>query len=458
MARRDEIQARLEAVKEFFYDKQGEKFTLREVMDALVERGDAHLFAAEAQANKRKERARNKPQAEEGASEEMGLGGAAAAERKRRKRRVKTDEELMALAQLQQLKRSLEELEGKTSSKSKLGGDQMRPCYLVKTSRKIGSLAEPVWKASKQLVAEREDLDVEKFSGWTALKAVSGVLDWTMPLKVQEDVKEYRREAEEKFKDLRTTSPTVRWLDALLLRPSTYHFFMSQQIDDHVRSVVEDAIMLKRKVRLLLDPADENEPFGGEAVKVSISRYILTLPNIPEILVYPHYEGVDRYGDRSEIVECLRIPLSKIKEATLLDEEAEFRPIYLYREKGELESVLTQYGRAREWTEGSDVAELRVEPGLMSRWSGTWIHKNMEVIGTDLEGWVVCRLRYPKVREKYHGWSDFGDDLFDFLAQYAFSVEILSPENQRRRFWRDSLRRAAMYNDAQVDFVPGDDD
>lgn len=445
MARRDQVQERASAVKQFFAEHPGQKFTLREVMSGLAENGDAELFTAHANENKRGRRTtRGNPQAllVEPASRDAGS----------RSRKEKSSPELKELAQLRKLKRCLEELDqeaGRTGSEGGVRLDRSR--YLIRSKRRNGKTTEVVWQADGSLVRETLEREIEAFSGWMALRAVRGVLGWSMPRRVQEELGEYLEVAEEKFGELKVTSCTGRWLNALVLRPATYHYFMSQHVDLQVRGLIEDAIMLRKKVRLRLDPADDGNPFGETEKSVSISHYMLTLPDLPEILVCPHHQEMDRFGDLSGFVECLRLPLSKIRSATLLEEDAFFPPPYQERVNEELADA-----PGLDWQDatkqGNEVAELRVAPWLMGRWSGTWMQRNLEVIGIDLDDWFVCRIEYPRPRPKLHQWSDHGDDLFDFLSQYAAGIEVLSPRGERNRF----RRRAMLEADKYVQARPGE--
>lgn len=436
------VQRRLEAVKHVFAENPGTRFTLREVLDALCASGYGILFAAEASENKRKPRVKKDDQAAAGHQDV----GVSSGKKKRPPRKPKSEARLNEEARLRRVKRCLETLEGKTPASSTGGIEETVPTYLVRSKKMIAGKDELVWSASKVLEEEFQARELDAFSGWAALRAVREILGWVMPEAVQSEVDMYLEEAEEKFSDLKANGYTARWLNSLTLRPATYHYFTAQHVDLRIKEAIEQAIMLNKRVRLTLDPEDEGSPWESSSENVSVYRYVLTLPDTPEILVLPHYEGTDRMGDLSEIVECLRIPLSKIKDAVLLDESADFPPRYHALAKDELGQ--TDFRLPRQTGE-MDVAELRVAPWLMSRWLGTWIYRNMEVIGIDLEGWSVCRLTYPRPRRKLHEWSDFGDDLFYFLSAYASGVEVLSPPHQRRRFKKGAIAGAAMYMDGR---------
>ena len=449
MSGRGKVQRRMEAVKQVFAESPGRKFTLRELLDALCAGEHQVLFMVEGSTNKRRPHAQKGGDAVAGSLEnDASSGRVENGGRKRGPPKPKSEARLNEEAQLQRVKRCVEELERSVPVSSAAGIEQARPAYLIRSRRMNSGKGELVWSSSEALEKEFMSRELDAFSGWAALRAVRDILGWVMPRAVQAEVNMYLEEAEDKFGDLKANGHTARWLNSLTLRPAAYHYFLAQHVDRRIKETIEEAIMLKKKVRLTLDLDDEGCPWDVASENASIYRYVLTLPNIPEIVICPHYEARFEDDDLPNLVECLRIPLSKIQDVVILDESAEFpQP---YHALAERELGAAGFGVPSQDGE-TDVAELRVASWLMSRWMGTWIHKNLEIIGIDLEGWYVCRLVYPRPRRKFHEWSDFGDDLFDFLSMHASGVEILSPPEDRQRFKDGAIASADRYQDENND-------
>ncbi len=339
------------------------------------------------------------------------------------------------------IRRDLKEMEGKEVER-----DQRLKEQGGRTPARSGAPPSNAdyWKFMSRESEKTEELD--KYVAFIALRTLSEVLDWSLPETLVTDLQAITRRAKERLKHSMASNPndpTTRWLSSLRLR-AAYSYFETQQIDPDVRDIVALAITEKKKAAMRLNAGDLG-PFPPGLFKVSISHYILTLPDSPWIMVWPH--ECAGYDDPRSDSESFLIPLAQILEITILpDEEAEWPGDFSPKtfKRPEVSAVPDDAWKS---------LEFRMSPYLDEKLIGTWLHKKLHegggIIGIDDEGWLVCRISYPPPGPSETEWEDERSDLFSFLRKHLEDVEILAPYFMRMKS-RAELKEAFMrYEDCQ---------
>jgi hypothetical protein len=287
------------------------------------------------------------------------------------------------------------------------------------------------WKATSASYEE----EVDRLISLTALGLFQQLMADAVPLYVQKDLRRVLKEAEKAMAVLPSESMTLRWLKALRLsRP--YPYFLTPVIDPDVRSAVEDAIGRKQKLRIEMKVG----PFGpwppGAAV-VSVSHFVMALPDRPTIVVWREDEPLEPWPDGTP--RPYELPLESITSADVLEVPAFFPDGH---EPTLGQPPVAERPRGADWIR----FELRVDPLFEEYLIGKWIAVHWEPLGRDESGWLVCRVTVPDWPPKE--WMGESDDFVSFLEQNAQYIEVLSPFDVREKMRRDAEEIVARYADA----------
>ncbi len=325
-----------------------------------------------------------------------------------------------------------------------------------------------LWTAAPVLTTQIDSIDlVDQLITFSALRVFRDLLEPAFPLKMQEDLLKVYAAAEalDKPGDIQDD----RWVNALRLR-TPYHYFSSPQISGDVRDEIERAVLTRKKIRLTVQVGDFGPWPEGEAV-VSISHFVLTLPDKPAVVVWRDDEvgHVRARGLSNEYV----IALETIVTAVVIDDENAHWP------DGYEPRNIRAPQRTLVPNESWETIEFRASPYIMEFWIGTWIDyqlwprdvgtqrtssvpliesrsisqiaagvcRNSGIIGIDDEGWSVCRITCPKANVSE--WGEEGDDFLEYLSRYSEDVEILAPYVARCRIQARASRLLLRYENCQ---------
>jgi hypothetical protein len=281
-------------------------------------------------------------------------------------------------------------------------------------TRQNCTLRTGMWLAGEKSYEE----DLDRLVTFVAVHVFFDIFKSALPLDMRLDIKDVLDRAKTRVASLSSETTTMRWLRALKVE-KPYHYFETPIIDGDVRSVVEQAIVHRRKVRLSVSTGPWGPWPDGPAV-VSVSHYLLRLPDRPSVVVWrddnkdiPRQRNKPRY---------FIIALETILDAELLDESASWP----YEQ---------QISIAEEPTDGPDetwqTIEFRASSYQMEKWIGTWLFHRIEIIGIDDEGWSICRVACPDWEDS--DWAEQRDNLLEYLDRFQDEVEILAPYGARRR-------------------------
>ena len=334
------------------------------------------------------------------------------------------------------------QLLGKGESKSDLRTlqrdlDDLEVKGFVREFERKGNLEKRsgLWLAGE--TSYEEDLD--RLVTFVAVNVFFDLFKSALPLDMRVDIKDVLDRAKGKVAAMSSENTTMRWLRSLKVE-KPYHYFEAPIIDGDVRSVIEQGIVHRQKVRLTVSVG----PFGpwpeGSAV-VSISHYILKLPDRPSIVVWRDDDkDVERPNNQPTYYV---LAMETITDAELVDERASWPP-------GQEPRIVSEPSQkpTSDWL----AFEFRASRYQMERWIGTWLLSNLKIIGFDDEGWAVCRIACPawEIGE----WGGERDNLLEYLASFPEDVELLAPFRAREHFYQRAKRVVALYEDGQE--IPDD--
>ena len=303
-----------------------------------------------------------------------------------------------------------------------------------KAFRTKGDSRTQFWRAKEPLEPELDEI-----AALIALDTIIDSLQWVIPEEIRSDLENARRKAQARVGKMPIHSPEKRWLMALRVQ-APYSDFERPIYDDDVRRNVEKAIKENKQV-LIKYHQWHGVTFEGV---VSITDWIVRLPDEVSIVLWEHAEV--RGNTEVEMpLRAFEIPLNWVESVTLRDEGAHvpsttekkelvYSPLHGVRSHDSLRD-----GKPNGWGDRfRDTYEIRVSPRQMQRWKGLWIEGRLEVLGTDDDGWMVCRFHDA-------GRRGFQRYLFNLRDE----VEVLSPYAVRIDFRKSADRMSAMYANEQ---------
>lgn len=408
MAKSGEIQARRQLIADLFREERDSVHTVDSVLDVLRTHTEMREFWNAFEARQKKSRQKPKRTTSQGA----------AGKRKEKKPIVKSGLDVTSAVRLVQRDLDILEAQGlveavviKEGRKIAVTSDDRRARV---SGAAVGGSAQPLlWRAGRNLA---DDFEVEGVAAAVALKAICGKMAWLVPVDLMTELLEARDRAILRMAKMRSSSPQRRWLAALELETQS-PAFERPMFDDDVRQAIEQAILRRKQLRL---------NFDDKTIVCSVSRFIVKLPDRPVIELWDHAEG-ELWPGGPKGPWCNWVRLETIKKAELLETDA-FWPVLLGEEAA-----------ASKRPHRSMVYELRASPKQMSKWAGTWLLDQMELIGVDSTGWHVCRF------------VDTGEPsgFRRYLGTLGAAVEVLKPLNFRTALAQHFAAAAAMYGNVQ---------
>lgn len=410
MAKSPEIQARRDLIVDILRKEDGSLHKVEYILDVLWEHPNMRAFWEGFKERQQSRNAQGKLQGVNGAKP--------TGKRKSNKQIIKGDFNIFSAVRLVQ--RDLEVLEEQGLVEAVIVREGRRVVVTSddRKSRASGANLQEAtqrlfWREGPELSRQAE---MEGVAACIALDAICGKMAWLVPESLMEELLDARDRAQLRVAQLKTSSPHRRWLAALkLVTPSSA--FERPMFDEDIRQAVEMAIMQRKQVRLMIN---------DRSFVASISRFIVKLPDRPIIEIWEHDDAELWPGGPSDPF-CSWIRLESVQQATLLATNAEW-PVPL----NDVASKSVDRYPAK-------VYEFRASPRQMSKWVGTWLHTQMEVIGEDADGWHTCRYMDTGEPPSFHA----------YLSSLGAQVEVLKPLNFRAALAQHFESAAAMYRDMQ---------
>lgn len=402
MATSAEIQARRDRIAELFREDRNAHLAVKDVLQALLDDPGMRGFWESFEARQRKLRSKSAP--------------AEAKPGKSTGKKPTVERGLDVTSAIRLLQRDLEALEKQGLVEPYVVSDGQRVAAGDRRkSGETGPLAvQPLlWRAGPNLV---DDVDLENVAAVVALDAICGSLSWLIPEALTDDFNDARDRARRSVRKMHKASPPKRWLEALALE-TPFDPFERPLFDEDVRHAVEEAILQQKKLRI---------DFDGRSAVVSVSRFVVKLPDRPIVEVLED-DDTELWPGGPRGPWRLRIRLESITRAELLEEESE----------PNREATLDD--ASQDASPRSIVYEFRASPRQMGRWAGTWMSDLVEEIGVDGDGWSICR------------YVDKGDapGFRRYVSGLGAEVEVLKPMAFRAALAQHYRNAAAMYQDSQ---------
>lgn len=304
-------------------------------------------------------------------------------------------------------------------------------------------LLEHGWAA----IGNRIEEELDRLLSIAAIEVFDRALGPTLPTSLQRGVTallDKRRWAN--LAKLKLKPEESNWLQALKIEPG-YGWMHTPIIDRSVRAGIESAILSRRKawVGTVRQESAVKCNAAGEAL-VSISHFLMLLPDRPAIVVWPSDES-QGLKSLSNARDFYRVwPLEWIQSVRVTNEPAEPREWTSSCHK-------QPDGRSRpdqDWTR----YVLKISPWLIEQMTGTVFLKCLTepalgggLIGRDPKGWGVYRLAAPL--EKPQPLERFQYGLAAFLERHAEDIEIIEPVQLRLDARARAARILQMYSEAQ---------
>lgn len=254
----------------------------------------------------------------------------------------------------------------------------------------------------------------ESLAGAVALDLLMRTASWAIPEAILERLGDVRVAASSRLGNAFSGNPAVRWLKSL--RADEHPVFVLDRpvVDEDVRAAVEKAVMESRKIRLWT--AKTGTVIRGRTLgpwEISISHYILKLPDMPAI-GYWDSEG-----------EYWKTGLEKFIRAEVMDEPAvlPFAP------------SLPRARPARRRHATYEIEVLVDAYAMRIGWRNKEIGRRLTVLETYGDGTARCTFE-----------AEFSRELVRFLAFYGAHVEVVWPKLLRDMVYEKGLALVANYS------------
>ena len=300
-----------------------------------------------------------------------------------------------------------------------------------KKFREPGDTKTQFWKARSQLEPDLEDI-----AALIALDTIMDSLQWIVPEEFRGDLERIRENARGRVSKMPVHSPEKRWLAAVRVLANGSPF-ERPRYDDKIRGNIETAIKEKRRVNVVYRPPKSS----SFEVVASVTDWVVRLPDTISVVLWKHALVCDGVEDETPLWPS-EIPLPWI-ERVELRKEAAYEPNAAERKEwwisspdiGERGLSIVLSSRLDGWIEKT--YEFRASPYQMRRWSNLGVEDQLEILGTDEDGWAVCRHSTRK------------PDFLKYLSTLHAEVEILSPYLDRSAFKSRADDLAEMYSIGQ---------
>lgn len=304
-------------------------------------------------------------------------------------------------------------------------------------------------------VGGRLEEDIDRLLSVAALNIFRSILDESLPHSLKVAITALLEKKSALLMDRKYQyTPEINWLNSLRIEPG-YSWVEKPIIDRSVRDGVEKAIAGRKKA-WIRPAALEFGPWWymkGEEVLVSISHYVLTLPDRPAIVAWREMDpDAAEEGMPADPRQTIW-PLEFIESIRVTDEPAEI--------DADWEPDTSHMNRLIEPKEDWRACVIRINPLLLESMTGTTFIKRItdplvggEFVGTDNEGWQIHRLRVPP--DPVGTWDRYVFSFRRFLQQNAQDVEVLEPFSmrmmQRRWLWEAArvLDENSQDSDAEI--------
>lgn len=256
----------------------------------------------------------------------------------------------------------------------------------------------------------------ESLAGTVALDLLLRTASWAIPEAILERLGDVRVAAFNRLGNAFSGNPAVRWLKALCADEHPVFVLDRPVVDEDVRAAVEQAVMESRKIRLWT--ATTGTVLRGRTMgprEISISHYILKLPDMPAIGYW------SRDGEYNEV------GLEKFIRAEVMDEPAVLpfdpslpgaRPARTRHATYEVEVLVDAYA-------------------MRTAWKDKEIGRRLKVLETYGDGAARCTFE-----------AEFSNELVRFLAFYGAHVEVVWPKLLRDMVYEHGLALVANYSSA----------
>lgn len=296
-------------------------------------------------------------------------------------------------------------------------------------------------------VGGRVEEELDRLLSVAALNVFKSILQESLPASLRRAVTSLLNQKARvlAFEGYENT-PEVNWLRSLCIEPG-YAWIEKPVIDRAVRAGIEEGITTRRKVWIKAKPLKYGPWWHQEGeILVSVSHYILTLPDRPAVVAWTGEDYTDVLGEHDVQSPQVVWPLEFIESVRVSDQPAEFDPLW--------EPETSHSGRLGDPDSSWTTYVLRIEPLFMEELTGTLIldrlldaSKGGGIIGIDDQGWTICRVLCPP--DQLTEWSRFNRGLRQFMYQYAESIEVIEPFNVRMQHRAHARGVLARYEDAQ---------
>lgn len=313
----------------------------------------------------------------------------------------------------------------------------------LETLRVAGAvdLLEHGWAA----VGNRIEEELDRLLSIAAIEVFHRVLGSALPTSLLRGVSALLNKDPKAQRARRNLPPEeFNWLQALRIAPG-YGWMYAPIIDRSVRAGIESAISGRRKawIRTMMCEFATTCPEEGEWL-VSVSHFVLMLPDRPAVVVWPDTAAQGWTGAASTQGSFCVLPLEHIQSVRVTNEPAELREWVNPFERHPVGRTPAD----ESWTR----YVLKISPLLIEQMGGTMFLKHLTdpmlgggLVGRDRKGWGIYRFAAPE--ELSQSVERFRQGLAEFFERHAEHIEIMEPLHLRANARARAEGILRMYSD-----------